>query len=67
MSQDLLDVVNVLDELATIVSEIRLRQMHTNLDRTARELSPIKDKLATIKNKLEKQLIQSEEQPIISR
>jgi hypothetical protein len=56
MSQDLIKVVNIIDSLATMVSEIRMRQMHSSPDRECDEIKPIKAALSELRDKLERQL-----------
>lgn len=56
MSHDLIKLINVVDELATMVSEIRMRQMHSSPERECDEIKPIKATLSKLRDKLENQL-----------
>lgn len=70
MSTELHELIDIVDELATIVSNIRSRQMHSSIDRICHEVQPIKDRLAVLKKPTtikQKPLISRDVQDIISR
>jgi hypothetical protein len=53
---ELRELIDIIDELATVVSDIRSRQMHYQPGVIRQEVKPIKDKLRLLKEKLENQL-----------